>query len=480
MPRVPDISGKSSQSLQLPLAKAWVCYPCPMSLRFRVVGLIAAVLFVSILLGTLVAGVQAKHVLRAELNAALDGARQTVVSAYEDLPNSDHQARDLRQLVATFDGNRHVLASLRDAKDRVVQASKSGKPLAQAPLWFQHFLGSAPSKIELRVPKQVSGFSAIVLIPTAAIDVADAWDQFLGVAIVLIGSAAFGLVLVYLVIGAAFRPLRGLSAEFERIGAGDYSGRVGEQGPPELLRLQHGFNKMAGQLAGTTARNRDLTNQLLTIQDEERADIARDLHDEIGPHLFAVNMDAEMIMQLHGSNRSDAIPDQVRSIQTAVNHIQRQVKDLLGRLRPTPATEFGLNAAILDLVRFWGARRPDIAFELKLKSDEDWISDATREAAYRIVQEAANNAVRHGNPQTIEVCVELENGSELLVMITDDGAETSGRQKAGGLGLVGMRERVSALGGSLSAGRFGGEGWSVSARLPIARLALREPVELGS
>ena len=402
-----------------------------MSLRLRVVALIGVVLVISIVLGTLVAGIQAKTVLRAELNAALSGAEQTVKSAYEDLPNSDHQARDLHQLVSTFDGNRHVKASLISAEDRPLLTSKSGRPLAQAPEWFQRLLGSPPNPVELRVPEGVRGFFALVLIPTASIDEGDAWVQFWQVAVVLIGSAAVGLCLVYFVIGAAFRPLIGLSAEFARIGTGDYAGRVEEGGTPEVLSLQQGFNKMAGQLAGTTARNRHLTEQLVTIQDEERADIARDLHDDIGPHLFGVNMDAEMIMQLHDAGRGQGIPDRVRSIQTAVGHMQRQVRDLLGRLRPAHVTEFGLNAAIRDLATFWATRRPEIAFELKLPGDDEDVPKTVKEAAYRIVQEAANNSARHANPKTIQVCLEIQNESDLVIMVFDDGLEASGRRTVG-------------------------------------------------
>ncbi len=439
-----------------------------MSLRIRVVCLIGVVLLLSMALGTFVAAVQTRAVLRAELGSGLSGAQQTVRSAYEDLPKSDHQGRDLHQLVATFDGNRHVQAALLNADGRSIQISRGAASFARSPPWFQRLLGSAPSAVALHVPEGVRGYSAIVLSPTAAIDVGDAWAQFSGVAAVMVFSAAVGLSLVYFVIGAAFQPLVGLADGFERIGTGDFSGRLEEKGPPELLRLQQGFNRMAGQLAGTTDRNRQLTDQLLTIQDEERADIARDLHDEIGPHLFAVNMDAEMIIQLQDAGRHDAVTGQVRAIQKGVAHMQRQVRELLGRLRPARVTEFGLNAAIEELAAFWASRRPDITFEIDLVAEEDLLTETLKEAAYRIVQEASNNAVRHAKPRSIQVRLEMQNGRDLAVTVFDDGAEGSNRPDGGGLGLVGMRERVSALGGSLLFGRtVGGVGWRVVARLPM-------------
>ena len=436
-----------------------------MSLRARVVALIGMVLLVSLLMGSFVAGYQVRETLSAELNAALGGARQTVAGAFEDLPKSDHAARDLRQLIATFDGNRHVQATLVTEGGRAAWVSRTQTTGGRAPSWFRDLLGAAPRPVTIGVPRIGSGFRAIVLKPIAEPDVGAAWGEFVGVVLVLAGSAGVGLILVYLVIGAAFRPLRVLATQFGRISTGDYSGRVSEAGPSELLSLQRGFNHMASELAGTTERNRQLTDQLLTIQDEERADIARDLHDEIGPHLFAVNMDAEMIAQLNGSGRHGAIPAQVRAIQSAVGHMQRQVRDLLGRLRPTRVTELGLNAAIDDLVRFWAMRRPDIAFHVTALDDETCVSESTKAVIYRVVQEAANNAVRHGNPRTIRIAIKADDSQALDVSISDDGDRGQAQPASGGLGLIGMRERVLAAGGSLTFGpNPGATGWTTAAR----------------
>src|SRR5262249_35580649 len=154
-----------------------------------------------------------------------------------------------------------------------------------------------------------------------------------------------------------------LVAAFERVGEGDYHGTVPERGPPELARLAHGFNLMTGRLATVAAQNRRLNERLLTIQAEERADVARDLHDEIGPLLFAVDMTAATI------GRGGEIPTHVRSIHEAVGRMQRHVRALLGRLRPLEAV--GLEAAIDRLVAFWRCRRPEIGFTVAIAVEED-------------------------------------------------------------------------------------------------------------
>ena len=94
-----------------------------------------------------------------------------------------------------------------------------------------------------------------------------------------------------------------------------------------------------------------------------------------------------------------------------------------------------------------------------------------KEIAYRVVQEAANNAVRHGDPQSIRIAFEVDDRQILTLSVTDDGAGTKAENTAGGLGLIGMRERVTAAGGSLTFGpNDGARGWATVARLSLDAL----------
>jgi two-component system sensor histidine kinase UhpB len=400
------------------------------------------------------------------------GARQTVASSFEDLARSDHPGRDLRQLVATFDGNRHVRATLIGSDGRISAQSTVTPPRAPAPGWFERLLGRAPAPVRIDVRGDLGGYSAIVLQATPTLDVSALWAEFSGEVLLLSATSMIGLALVYFAIGAALRPLHDLAAGFVRIGAGDYRGRVAERGPSELRSLEQGFNAMAGELTAMDDRNRLLETQLVTLQDEERADLARDLHDEIGPHLFAVNVDAQVIGGLVGTDRAEEIPAHVKSIQSGVGHMQRLVREILSRLRPTRATELGLNAAISDLAAFWQARRPDMTIALDLPATDRELAETLKDTIYRVVQEGLANAVRHGGAARVEVSLTL-CGGEAVVRVKDDGAGVSLSPHAtptngagGGLGLIGMRERVRASCGVLAIDRAEG-GWEVVARLPL-------------
>ena len=433
-----------------------------MSLRLRVVAAIALVLLVSAVAGAGLAGWRARQSLHEEFAAAMTGGRQTVASAFEDLPQSDHQARDLRQLIATFDGNRHVMARLLDTRGRVIAVSVAA-PATPSPAWFSDLLRTPVAA--MRLPSPV-GTDVVVLTPVWDADVGAAWTGFVDLVLVLSGAFVVGSALVWLTVGRALRPLATYSAAFQRIGSGDYGAKVKAEGPKELVRLGQGVNEMAQRLAAVQARNQALEHQLLTLQDEERADLARDLHDEIGPHLFAVNVDAAMVGQLAAAGRTREVQAQVKAIQASVGHMQRLVRDILARLRPAPLFELGLAAAIGDLVAFWRARHAHIEFSVTLPGDDAPIGEAALEAVYRVVQEGLNNAVRHGRPSRIEIVVAVGDGGEVTARVSDNGAATGDPGEAG-FGLIGMRERVAAAHGSLTVERGGpAGGWSVTARLP--------------
>jgi len=433
-----------------------------MSLRLRVVIAVVLVLASGSGLGLAFAGLSARGWLREELVGAQGSGRLTVERAYADLPHTDDRDRELAALIYAFDGDRHQRAMLLAPDGRVLAASFPA-PVAEPPDWFSDLLRQKISPLRLHVPGPEG--DTVDLVPVYANDLAAVWAEFLDLALVLTLASVGGAVLVFVVVGQALSPLRMVGRALPRIGAGDYAVRAPEQGPPELAALGRGVNEMAERLGAMRERTRALEEQILTLQDEERADIARDLHDEIGPQLFAANVDAAMTASLISAGRPDAALEQVRSITTAIAHIQRLVRDILGRLRPTLLTELGLSSAVLDLVEFWRARRPELAFETELPDGEASFPEPVQETLYRIVQESLSNAVRHGAPSHIRIEIAHEGAAARVEVINDGAGPGAG---APGYGLTGMSERVTAAGGSLSAGPTDAGGWRVAATLPLA------------
>jgi two-component system sensor histidine kinase UhpB len=426
--------------------------------------LVALILLISVSIYVVISWSGARSDLAAELGAARTGGVQTVRSAFEDLPRSDHPQRDLRQLVATFDGNRHLTAAVVDRSGRVRTTSEGAMPRTPAPAWFAAAIRPDLQPVRIRVPDG-SG-DLLILRPQPASDTAALWSANVSAAGVFGVAAAIGLALIYWVIGRALAPIADLSRGLGAIGASGYRERVREEGPRELHSLQRGFNAMAERLAEIDERNRALEAQLLTIQDEERAEIARDLHDEIGPHLFAVALDAGMIERCLSQGETQPILDQVHSIKSAVNYMQRQVRDLIARLRPTRAAELGLEAAIKDLVTFWQARQPEVEFLLELDGADTHVPEPLRDVIYRVVQESVANALRHAETTELSIAV-AQAGEEITVSVTNRGPPKPTTTELPGLGLASMRERVHAAGGQLTIERAT-PGWAVNARFKAA------------
>jgi two-component system sensor histidine kinase UhpB len=426
-----------------------------MSLRIRLVLWLGCVLAVTLALGCALAGWHARASVRAEMQAALATGRQTVANSLVE------GAREMPQVVATFDGNRHVRAIFADGQGVVVAESVLQRPMRPIPVWFRRAIGPDLAPAVLTVPA-----GAVTLVADPTNEVGEVWGQANDAVRMLALFFGLTVLLIYWAVGRALAPLGLLAGAFGRVGAGDFSARLGAVGPPELARLAVGFNGMAEQLGDVAAQNRLLQEQLLSLQEEERAELARDLHDEIGPFLFATGIDAAGIPELLEAGRISEVGVRADAIRDSVMHMQMQIRSILGRLRPLSFGAVGLAEAIGNVVAFWRDRHPGISFVLQVADEDDALTEGARATVCRIVQESLCNAVRHGAPGRIEISVTREAG-DVVVRVTDDGAGPGAGGVTPGFGLVGMRERVLAQAGSLVvAACAGGRGLAVTARLP--------------
>jgi two-component system sensor histidine kinase UhpB len=307
---------------------------------------------------------------------------------------------------------------------------------------------------------------AVVIETDPRNEILEVWDELSGTLVVLALFVGGTMPLIYFFIGRALRPLGRLAAAMEQVGEGDYAIRISDRLTPELARLRDSFNRMAAHLAATDADNRRLHEQLLTLQEEERNDIARDLHDEVGPFLFAINVDVANMTRLLADGRTHELPAHTQSIAEAARHLQRQVRGMLGRLRPIVLAEFGLTEAVGRLVEFWRRRYPEIEYRTSIAPDCENLGERADTTIYRIVQECLSNAVRHGKPQLIAISI-ARDGARMIVEVSDNGSGLR-EEPAKGYGLIGMDERVRALGGRLEFSTPSDGGLVVTAVLPRA------------
>jgi glucose-6-phosphate-specific signal transduction histidine kinase len=224
------------------------------------------------------------------------------------------------------------------------------------------------------------------------------------------------------------------------------------------------------QLAQALAENRRLSLSHVRVQEEERKQLARELHDELGQHLNAIKIDAVSIRNwTDGTVANDKwaeVHSAALSIVNVTNHVQDTIRDMLRRLRPAGLDELGLAAALENLVQQWQARNSETRAVLEADANLDGLSENENMTCYRLVQEALNNVSRHAHARNVTIRLE-RLPHQVVLNIADDGTGAPQGGHTPGLGLVGMRERVEGLGGDIAIESATGQGFRIRAVAPI-------------
>lgn len=202
---------------------------------------------------------------------------------------------------------------------------------------------------------------------------------------------------------------------------------------------------------------------------EERLRIARDLHDSLTHSISVVKVQSGVAAHL-ARKRGDDVPDALQAIQEAAGDAARELRETLGVLRRDSETN-GSSRGLSDLPGLLeGAAAVGLTAKLEVDGAERDVPCEVESAAYRIVQEALTNVSRHAGSTTARVRVRYAPDL-IIIQVDDDGVGQAGPVASSGLGLIGMRERATALGGNLVAqGRRGG-GFTVRAELPAVPTA---------
>lgn len=273
-----------------------------------------------------------------------------------------------------------------------------------------------------------------------------AWKQVRLALLQTIAMSLAILVLGTLAVLHPLRPVRNIVGGIDRIAEGDLSARVVPSGVDEFRRIGSALNRLAGQLQDGAARRQALTRKLLEVEDAERRQLARDLHDEFGQTLTATNALAASIALTAGSERPDIVRD-ARAIGANIRGMMETLRGAFARLRPPDLEDMGLAASLRTMLSGWAVQRRT---RLSVSCDVDTkaLPHSIALDLYRIVQECVTNAMRHGSPETVEV--ELARDVRgLLIRIEDDGGGSLPEERIG-QGLLGIRDRVAAIGGELS------------------------------
>jgi two-component system sensor histidine kinase UhpB len=281
-------------------------------------------------------------------------------------------------------------------------------------------------------------------------------------------------VVTSLVVRRALAPLDALSQAMVDIEAGNYRARVTPAGAPELAALCTRLNHLAVTLGDVLEDRRRLAERSVSLQDLERKDIARELHDEFGPTLFALRAHTGAVMRLadQQTTGNGALLKHGTAILAQADALQQFNRRILERLRPVGLADLGLSGAIEVVLRLWRESHPEVAIESLISPIPAPLGEIAELTVYRVVQEALTNVFRHAQATAVSVTIQPVAGAAMtperdsvLVRVRDNGRGLD-RGHNSGLGLIGMRERVWALGGTLAI-VSDADGVTVEAMVPV-------------
>jgi signal transduction histidine kinase len=278
--------------------------------------------------------------------------------------------------------------------------------------------------------------------------------------------------------------LQKLAQAFAGFGQNRLGLRLPPDDPDEIGQLSEAFNNMSGQIEKEVAENRtlsehlykqsqergELLNHLITAQEDERKRVARELHDDLGQSLGALALQIEAVEKLIEKDSESAI-NQLNLTRDLIKETTDRMYDLILALRPSTLDDLGLISALKSHAERC-LEGSDIAFELNTDGLTGRLEPEMETTLYRIYQEALTNVRRHSGAKKVSITITMVDGY-LESEIRDDGTGfdlsrfESNREGPHGWGLLGIRERVSQMGGELEITALPGRGTIIRTRFPI-------------
>lgn len=445
--------------------------------------LVAVVLIATLLINLLVQLLHAGPRIRAEAGSNLRLTREFVLKSIANIPETDNPVAALQSLFANLGDLRHVEIKILGPNDPTPGYwwELNHDRYHDLPEWFVKVAGAAPRVIVIPLVRGTHDYGRVAIVSNPLDELEEIWGDMTWLASISVVATLTIMIAVIFLIRFALSPFNALQAGLAELEAGRSGVKILVRGASEFRNISNALNSLAATLDLVRNENKRLMSELIEVQDNERKEIGRDLHDEAGPCLFSIRAAVTALQDSisQGVLDRDRMAHLSSIIDRSSTTLQLLFRGLLDRLRPKGLAELGLEPALRSLFANWELSHPEVALRLVLPHDLSSLDEDTAFTAYRIVQEGVTNIFRHAHADWGEVKLSFALGPidakqdadqdsvpQLEIAIEDNGVGVPEKPKTG-MGLLGMRERVHALGGTFKVEKRSAGGTLVRALIPL-------------
>jgi two-component system sensor histidine kinase UhpB len=313
--------------------------------------------------------------------------------------------------------------------------------------------------------------------PTRAI--LDGWDNL---ADILFAQSVLFIIadlVIFWLVGYWLAPLEKIERGLREIEQGDHHVRLPALPGKEAGQMGRAFNRMAqaveeniqvrqatAEAQARLATQREFTQLLYSRIEQERAALARELHDELGQSLTGIRSISKSLLQ-HADVAGSPLQRSAQMLFDTAGMMSDAMHRMIPRLRPIQLEGMGLVDAVRDLLTATQLKNPELKTELEVQGEIPALNEECELHAYRIIQEAITNVVRHAKASRTHVCIAMKNNS-LILSIADDGQGAQSLQREGHYGVRGMQERAASIHGNIVFQAAAMGGCEVLVTLPLS------------
>lgn len=429
-----------------------------MSIRARLIIAIALLLSAGLLSMTAAVIIEAGPRVEEESESTARLTETLINSSLITIETAPDPMAVLDRLTANLRALRHVRVDLGSRLS-------GGKlePLPPTSFWASLIGGADRPPFEIPVYVKGRLIDVLLVTPLPQDELQEVWTA---IASILKYGALIAVILIpltSLLITRSLAPIQDLTTALQELESGNYAVEIPETGPPEIALSCRRLNTLAKALSSSRDKVKELSSRIVKVQDEERREVVRELHDDLGPHLFALRARAAALERglLKDVPDFDRALDDATAIAEHIDAVQQTNRRVLNRLVPAGLLELGLTRALTAMGATWRKEQPHVALSVTLPTGLDALGESTSLTIYRVCQEALTNAFRHAHARQIDLAITSDvtgglNPTQasaathgIIITVADDGRGPP-EAFAFGRGLKGMSERVMALGGKLT------------------------------